>query len=93
MRVFVVKLPVEMLRGPKAACFDVRTHGLGLLVRFPAAQLAKQLRKLQVQVIAPPAGFYVRDRRGPLEAGETERAAEWARGLAAEVLSARTPAA
>jgi len=81
MRVFVERLPLEVLRSPKVACFDTRMHLPRWIGRFAAPQLAGRLRKLHIEIIAPPEGFYVRGREGPLQAGEVQRAAEWAKRL------------
>ncbi len=79
---FIERLPRETLRGPKVACFDTRNHVPRWLGRFAAPQLLKLLKKLGVEPLVPPEGFFVKEREGPLEAGEAERAAEWARTLA-----------
>ena len=81
MRLFVERLPREVIRAPKVACFDTRLHMPGWLRRFPAQELARRLRKLHVEPVAPPAGFYVKGREGPLQTGEVERAVEWARSI------------
>jgi flavodoxin len=87
MRIFVQRLPPEVLRNPKCACFDTRVHMPRWLGRFPAAQLARQLQKLQADLVAPPEGFLLRSRKGPLDPGEADRAADWARSLAARLRS------
>ncbi len=81
MRLFVLRLPLDVLRGPKVVCFDTRTHQPGWLRRFAAPQLEKTLRQRGITPFAAAAGFYVRHRSGPLEAGTVERAAEWARSM------------
>jgi flavodoxin len=94
MRIFVERLPREVLRGPKVACFDTRPHLPRWIGRFAAPQLAGRLKKLQIEPIAPPEGFYVERPQGPFQAGEFERAAEWARriGETARGLLANGPA-
>jgi flavodoxin len=82
IRVFIAKLPPEVLRGPKAACFDTRNRVPRWMGRFAAPQLVKQLKKLGVETIAPPEGFFVKEREGPLQEGEAERAVAWGRILA-----------
>ena len=81
LRIFIDRLPPEVMRGPKIACFDTRMHAPRWLGRFAAPELARRLKKLHVQLVAPPEGFYMKRRQGPLEAGEVERAAEWARSV------------
>jgi flavodoxin len=87
MRVFVERLPGEVLRGPKIACFDTRLHVPRLMARFGAPQLEKHLKKMGIQVCAPSAGFYVVERKGPLQAGEIERATRWAKSVGEAVAS------
>ncbi len=88
MTAFVQKLPRELLRGARIACFDTRLHAPRWLGRFAAPQLERRLRHLGVPLVAPPAGFFVVDREGPLQAGEVERAAAWARGLGEKIAAA-----
>lgn len=87
IRLFIERAPREALRGPKVACFDTRSHLPRWLRRFAAPQLVRVLTKLGVEPLAPPEGFFVEQREGPLEAGEAERAIEWARMLAESALS------
>lgn len=89
MRAFIEKLPPEVLRGPRVACFDTRMHVPRWMGRFAAPQLEKRLRKMGVSLCAPPAGFFVVDREGPLQEGEAERAAGWARGVGEMATSAQ----
>ncbi len=89
MRLFVERLPVEVLRRPQVACFDTRPHLPRLIGRFAAPQLARMLKHLGVEPIVPPEGFYVVDRHGPLDPGEVERAAEWAKGVGLQASQAR----
>jgi flavodoxin len=82
IRLFIERLPPEVLRVPKVACFDTRSHLPPWLGRFAAPQLVKQLKKLGIEPLAAPEGFFLKEREGPLEAGEAERAAEWGKMLA-----------
>ncbi len=88
IRRFVERLPPDALRGPRTACFDTRARAPWLLGASAASQLVRQLRRVQVEVVGPPVSFYVKDRRGPLEDGEAERATAWAKELAALVAAA-----
>lgn len=67
--------------GSAAAAFDTRMR------RRPAGGaargLARRLRARGAVVVAAPEGFVVDGVRGPLRAGERERAVSWAAGLAA----------
>lgn len=87
MRTFIERLPIEVLRAPKVVCFDTRMHVPRWMARFAGPQLAKQLKKLGVMPVASTEGFFVKEREGPLEDGEVQRAAAWARQVAEQVLS------
>jgi hypothetical protein len=71
-----------LLTGLPAATFDTR---LGRLwISGSAARTAgRRLRRLGCRMLTPPATFVVTDTAGPLIAGEPERAARWAAGVAA----------
>jgi hypothetical protein len=84
-------IPANALQQTRAAAFDTRfaaaDHGFGLrilmkVIGFAAPRIASKLRAKGGRMAAPPEGFIVRDREGPLKDGELERAAAWARGLA-----------
>ncbi|HEX7586771.1 MAG TPA: flavodoxin family protein [Anaerolineae bacterium] len=68
----------------RIATSDIKSTALRLMVNFggyAAAPIAALLKKKGGEQIAPPEGFFVQDREGPLKAGELERAANWARQL------------
>lgn len=69
--------------GQAAAAFDTAVEKLPFFVpRGSAARPeANRLEALGFKVPVPPEHFYVRDKAGPLVAGELERARTWARGL------------
>jgi len=81
----------DSLKGVKTAGFDTRGDisdiNSGLLKRFigmigyAAERIAPALVKKGGSQALPPAGFIVLDREGPLQEGELERAAAWARGI------------
>jgi flavodoxin len=68
------------LSGLAVACFDTRFRGR--LWKHSAAQhIAGQLHTMGVEPLLPPESFFVkftREGKGPLLAGEVERAASWA---------------
>ena len=86
------------LKGVKVTAFDTRltksnieeTPALAFFVRlwgqaaYAAKPLADKLRKKGGVLIAPPEGFYVEGMKGPLVQGELERAANWAKQIAAK---------
>ncbi|MGE0229188.1 MAG: flavodoxin family protein [Dehalococcoidia bacterium] len=80
------------LTGARVAAFDTRIKAsergfaLRLLMRaigYAAPRLAKALTAKGGRLAAPPAGFFVEGKEGPLKPGERERAAAWARALLA----------
>jgi flavodoxin len=69
------------LQGINAAAFDTR-------VRFfihgdAARKMSRLLKEGGATIISDPAPFYVRGTEGPLHSGELEKAASWAKTLAA----------
>jgi len=89
-------IPAGALRGAKVAAFDTRLterqiEAVGILAFFvrifgyAAKPIADRLQKKGGQLAVPPEGFYVTDTEGPLVEGELDRAAEWARKIAASV--------
>ena len=86
-------ISANALQGVKVAAFDTRiatsdikSAALRIMVSFggyAAAPIAAQLKKKGGELIAPPEGFFVQDREGPLKPGELERAAKWAAQLLA----------
>jgi flavodoxin len=85
------QLPREALKGKKAAAFDTRidikamdSPILGFMVDkggYAAKHIARRLEKAGGSLVAQPEGFLVEDTEGPLNEGELERAAAWARSL------------
>ena len=70
----------QLLSGLAVACFDTRVRGR--MWKHSAAQhMAGQLHTMGVEPLVPPESFFVkftREGKGPLLAGEVERAASWA---------------
>jgi hypothetical protein len=73
--------------GPQVAVFDTRAHKPAWLVGSAAQGMARRLRRRGYRLAVEPQSFYVQGTPGPLEAGEVERAAEWAKELESAVLS------
>jgi hypothetical protein len=73
--------------GPRAAAFDTRANKPVLLVGSAARGIARRLRDHGYLLAAEPQSFFVKDAPGPLEEGELERASEWGKKLANEVMS------
>lgn len=91
---FLDCIPRDALVGVKVAAFDTRTDmdkltGVMRLFGkilgawgFAAPRISASLEARGGQVICPPEGFIVKDREGPLEDGELERALPWAQKIA-----------
>ncbi len=88
------RIPSGGLRGVKVAAFDTRfteaeierVKILAFFVRifgYAAEPIADKLRKKGGELAIPPEGFYVGGTEGPLLDGELERAAAWAKQIAA----------
>jgi flavodoxin len=89
---WIEAVPRPRLINLRVACFDTRLAQpsggwligtLTKLVGYAAPRIASHLRKRGALVVAPPEGFLVDGREGPLRAGERERAISWAHALAA----------
>jgi len=66
---------------PVVAVFDTRVEKVQHWPGSAARKTARMLRGHGFEVIDHPTSFYVEDVRGPLVAGERERARAWARRL------------
>jgi flavodoxin len=87
-------IPDGSLRGVKVAAFDTRITEaeverikiLNFFVKifgYAAEPIASRLEKKGGEQVAAPAGFYVAGTEGPLLDGELDRAAAWAKEIAA----------
>jgi flavodoxin len=86
-------IPAQGLTGVKVAAFDTRfsvedtdSAILAFVVRlfgYAAKPIADRLERKGGALALPPEGFIVEGTEGPLREGELERAAEWARRVAA----------
>ena len=76
------------LEGMDVAAFDTRTDSIWnrlLPFGYAAPRIASVLETRGGNLVAPPEGFVVLGIKGPLREGELERAAGWAKTLAAAV--------
>lgn len=73
--------------GPRVAAFDTRASKPAWLVGSAARGIARRLRDHGYRPAIEPQSFFVKGTPGPLEEGELERASEWGRTLANEVMS------
>lgn len=86
---FLNEISTRSLKGVKVAAFDtrisvakVKSRFLSTMVRlfgYAAPPIAKKLQRKGGTLVIPPEGFIVKDTEGPLEEGELERAAQWAK--------------
>jgi len=93
---FQKSIPKNGLKGVKVAAFDTRATEseiekvriLAFFVKvfgYAAKPIADRLVKKGGNLAVPPEGFYVAGTEGPLLEGELERAADWAKRIAAEL--------
>lgn len=80
LQAFLAQLRPGTLRGVRAAAFDTRVRTI--LHGDAAGKISRALEKAGAHVVAPPTGFLVEGRGGPLAAGEVGRAAAWAGSIA-----------
>ena len=87
-------IPAGHLKGICVAAFDTRfteqaiesTSVLAFFVRifgYAAKRISDRLVRKGGRLVAPPMGFYVGGTQGPVLEGELERAAAWAKQVAA----------
>jgi flavodoxin len=85
---FLKEVSKEDLTRVQVAAFDTRIstddiespimRGMAnLFFGYAAPHIAKQLERGGGKLVAPPEGFIVEGKEGPLKEGERERAAEW----------------
>jgi flavodoxin I len=88
MQEFLARIPADALKGVNVAAFDTRfgatDQGIGLrllmkIIDYAAPRIADTLKGKGGSLAAPPEGFIVVGKEGPLKEGEPERAASWAR--------------
>lgn len=92
---WLLSLSPGSLKGVQVTAFDTRlsmveinkTPVLAFFVRllgersYGARYIANQLRNKGAEIVLPPEGFFVTGMKGPLVAGELERAQGWIRGI------------
>ena len=81
---FLGKIPANALKNIRVASFDTRVKVfIAKLFGYAAGRIADSLKAKGGNLAAPPEGFLVKGKEGPLVDGELERAAAWAKGLIA----------
>jgi len=80
------RLGAPVREGAAAATFDTRFSWWWIKIfGFPAPRMAATLQEKGWRPAAPGEGFFVKGaKQGPLQEGEVERAAAWAKGLAGQ---------
>jgi len=73
---------LPFIGSPSVAVFDTRAHKPVLLVGSAAQGMARRLRRRGYRLVLEPESFFVTGTPGPLEDGELERAAQWAKTVA-----------
>lgn len=81
MLTFLGKMPPRAWVGLDVACFDTRIHLPRLVTGSAACTLVRRARKLGALLLMAPESFFVTGSEGPLEEGEAQRAAHWAKTL------------
>ena len=86
VREWLAQAPSPPARAGLAAVFDTRVAKVRKLPKAAATRGGHLLKRLGFTLVQRPEPFLVEDTKGPLIDGEVERASEWARGLAREVV-------
>jgi flavodoxin I len=81
---FLNSIPAGSLKNVNVGAVDTRLKAKWVKIfGYAAEKIAKRLADCGGTLAAPPEGFFVRAAKGPLLDGELERAAAWAKGIAA----------
>lgn len=91
MQNFLKQLEHQPLEHLCVAEFDTRLDKPTWITGSAARGMAKQLKHVGAQLL-PPESFMVTGREGPLEEGELDHAAQWARALHDEFQAQARPA-
>jgi flavodoxin len=76
---FLERAPVSALEGTTVAAFDTRLNRD--FDSYAAPRIADTLKEKGGSLIGSPEGFFVEGMEGPLNEGEIERAAGWAKEI------------
>ena len=82
MRQFVDALRARPANGMAVATFDTRLRMPAVISGSAAKTIARKLRSVGVRIFGAPESFFVQGSVPQLEEGETERATNWAKGVA-----------
>ncbi len=79
---FINRIPESALKDIKVAAFDTRVSAkFAKIFGYAANKIAASLKAKGGTLTLPPEGFFVKGKEGPLNEGEEERAADWARKI------------
>ena len=79
---FLKGISPSAFKSANVAAFDTRlSTKLVRIFGYAAEKIAHNLNRNGWTIIASPAGFFVKGKKGPLESGELERAVDWANEL------------
>jgi flavodoxin I len=82
---FLETLKEDDLTGKRFAAFDTRFKGIAKIFGYAAPRIEKSLKQKRANCTAQPQGYFVKGTKGPVEDGELERAATWAKAIVAGV--------
>ena len=94
VQAFLAGLPEDSVEGISVAAFDTRMpaaevgKGLRFIMKvggYAAPVIARELKNKGGTLVAPPEGFFVKGKEGPLSDGEIERAAKWIKSIMASI--------
>jgi flavodoxin I len=86
IKAFVDGLPADALKDKRFAAFDTRFKNVfAKIFGYAAPRIESAIRAKGGNTTAQPQGFFVKGTKGPLLDGELERAATWAKSIAAGI--------
>ncbi|MBN1160870.1 MAG: flavodoxin family protein [Dehalococcoidales bacterium] len=92
IKAFVDELPVEAFKDKRFAAFDTRFKNVfAKIFGYAAPRIESAIRDKGGNTTAQPQGFFVKGTKGPLLEGELERAATWAKSIAAGLPTSQMP--
>lgn len=79
---FLNKIPRDALKEVNAASFDTRFSAKWVKIfGYASDKIAASLKTKGVKAFLSTEGFFLKRKEGPLDPGEPERAADWAKRL------------
>jgi flavodoxin I len=92
VKTFLDSIPPEALKDKRFAAFDTRAKNFFVkMFGWAANRIEAAIKEKGGNVTAQPQGFFVKGTKGPLMDGELERAATWAKSIAAGVPTSQMP--